>query len=169
MQPSSSGANETMYENVPTCDVVTVPQWYTSVTSSLDTQTKPWARSASQTAYRMQGKSIPNCSDSGAASLTVVLLTLGVPSSFYSKMLRIRFRRQCAWGTATMQDSFSFSPNSRTASAAGRRMLKPPLMLLCISPGRMWSSPGCRPRRGAPRRWLSPVPGFTTVVWCGQG
>ena len=33
-----------------------------------------------------------------------------------------------------MKESFSFSPNSRTASAAGRRMLKTSLILLYIYP-----------------------------------
>ena len=33
-----------------------------------------------------------------------------------------------------MRESFSLSINSRIASAAGRRMLKPSLILRCISP-----------------------------------
>ena len=33
-----------------------------------------------------------------------------------------------------MRESFSFSPNSRMASAAGRRMLKPSLILRLSSP-----------------------------------
>ena len=33
-----------------------------------------------------------------------------------------------------MRESFSFSPNSRIASAAGRRMLKPSLILRLSSP-----------------------------------
>ena len=33
-----------------------------------------------------------------------------------------------------MQENFSLSPNSHTASAAGRRILKPYLILRCISP-----------------------------------
>ena len=33
-----------------------------------------------------------------------------------------------------MRESFSFSPNSRIASAVGRRMLNPYLILRCISP-----------------------------------
>ena len=33
-----------------------------------------------------------------------------------------------------MRESFSFSPNSHIASAPGRRMLKPSLILRCISP-----------------------------------
>ena len=33
-----------------------------------------------------------------------------------------------------MQESFSLYPNSHIASAAGRRMLKPSLILRCISP-----------------------------------
>ena len=56
MQPSSPGADEMTYANAPTCNGVTVPRWYASVTSRLDTWTGPWSRSASQTAWRMRGK-----------------------------------------------------------------------------------------------------------------
>ena len=72
------------YTYAPTCDGVTVPRWYESVTSSLDTQTVPWDGSASQTACRMRGKALSNCSDSDAASLSVVLLELGVPTSVFT-------------------------------------------------------------------------------------
>ena len=60
------------------------------MTSRLDTRTRPWARSVSQTAYRMRGKALPNCSDSGAASLLVVSLTLGMPTSDFVDRFRIR-------------------------------------------------------------------------------
>ena len=63
MQSLSPGTNGVAYANVPTCYSVTVPRWYVSVASSLDTRTKPWAKSASQTIWRMQWEAIPNCSD----------------------------------------------------------------------------------------------------------
>ena len=69
------------YENAPTCHGLTVPRWYASVTSSLDTWIVPWNGSAPQTACRVWGKALPNCSDSGAASLLVDSLTLGVLGS----------------------------------------------------------------------------------------
>ena len=67
MQHSSPGANGMTYANVPTCYDVTVPWWYAYVVSSLDTRTGPWTESASQTACRVRGKSLPNCSNSGTA------------------------------------------------------------------------------------------------------
>ena len=41
-----------------------------------------------------------------------------------------------------MQESFSLSPNSRITSAAGRRMLKPSLILRCISSWMKEVTPG---------------------------
>ena len=96
MCPSSSGADGMTYANAPTCNGLMVPQWYTSVTSSLDTWTGPWTGFASQTACRMQGEALLNCSDSGASSLSVVLLTLGVSESGYADRLRIRRGKRCA-------------------------------------------------------------------------
>ena len=96
MQPSSSGADGIMYINAPTCDILTVPRWYASVMSKFDTRTRPWTRSASQNACRMRGKTLPNCSNSGAASLLVVSLTLGVSESECDYRLIIRRRRRCA-------------------------------------------------------------------------
>ena len=43
---------------------------------------------------------LPNCSNSSAASLLMVTLTLGVPLSSFVHKLIIRRGRQCAWGTA---------------------------------------------------------------------
>ena len=90
MQPSPPGVDVTTYENGPTCNGVIVPQWYASVTSSLDTRTSLWDRYAYQTNQRMQGKALTNCSESGADSLLMVSLTLGVTSSAFPDRLRIR-------------------------------------------------------------------------------
>ena len=38
------------------------------------------------------------------------------------------------WGTTTMQDNLSLSPDILTASAAGSSMLRPSYTLRCISP-----------------------------------
>ena len=82
----------------------------------------------------MQGKAIPNCSDSDTAYLSVVLLTLGAPTYGFYDRLRIRRGQRCAWGTSEMLERFNFSPNNHTVYASGRRMLKPSLILLCIYP-----------------------------------
>ena len=63
----------------------------------------------------------------------MVLLTLDVSESSCANRLRIRRGRQCAWVTAAMQESFSFSLKSHIPSDGGRRMLKTSLILLCIS------------------------------------
>ena len=55
--------------SAPTCAGLTVPQPYVSITSSLETRTRPWTGSASHTTYMMQEKAQPNCSESGAVSL----------------------------------------------------------------------------------------------------
>ena len=70
------------------------------------------------------GTIYPNCIDSGAISLSVVSLTLDVPSSGFSDRLRIRRGQKCAWGTVAIQESLNLSPNIRTASDAGRKILK---------------------------------------------
>ena len=46
MQPLSPGANGVTYANAPTCNSLTVLQWYAPITSSLDTQvlTLDWFR-----------------------------------------------------------------------------------------------------------------------------
>ena len=64
----------------------------------------------------------------------MVSLTLGVPLYGFYYRLRIRRRQWCAWGATAIREIFGFSPNIRTASDAGRRMLKTYLILLCISP-----------------------------------
>ena len=130
IQPSSPGADGMAYANMPTCNSVMVTCWYEYVTSRLDTQTGPRSGYASQTACRIRGKALPNCSNYGTASLSVVLLTLGISTFVFPESLRIRRGRQCSWGTAILQERFSFSPNSRTASVARRRMLNPSLILL---------------------------------------
>ena len=71
---SSPGSDGMTYANAPTCAVLTVPQWYASLMSSLVTRTKPWTGSASHTTCRMRGKARPNFNDSGAASLSVISL-----------------------------------------------------------------------------------------------
>ena len=58
-----------------------MPQWYVYVTSRLDTWTGPWTSSAFQTAFSMWGGFLPNCSDYGAASLSVDLLVLALLAS----------------------------------------------------------------------------------------
>ena len=88
--PSYPGADGMTYKNAPTYTGLTVPRWYASVTSSFRTG------SASHTACRIWGKAQPNCSDSGAVSLLVVSLTLGVSESGCANRLRIRRGRQCA-------------------------------------------------------------------------
>ena len=98
----------------------------------------PLVVSASHIVYRMHGNSRPNCIDSGAISLSVVSLTLGLPLSCCDNRIRMIHGWRCAWGTAAMQDILSLSPNIRTASATGRRMLKRSFTLRCISP---WMKP----------------------------
>ena len=49
----------------------------------------------------MQDKDLPNCSNYGDAFLSMVLLTLGLPTSSFADMLRIRRGCQCASGTAS--------------------------------------------------------------------
>ena len=88
--PLSPGADGMTYANAPTCAGLTLPRWYMSVTSSLETRTGPWTRSASHTDCRMRGKDRTNCSDSGVASLLVVSLKLGVSESGCAYRLRIR-------------------------------------------------------------------------------
>ena len=63
--------------------------------------------------------------DSGATSLSVVLFTLGAPSSGFEEMSRMAHGHRCSWETTTMQDSLRFPPNTRTTSATGRRLMKP--------------------------------------------
>ena len=94
--PSSPDADGMTYANAPTCAGLTVPQWYASVTSSFYTLTGPWIGSASHTACSMRGKARPNCSNSAAASLSVVSLTLSVFESGCADRLRIRRGRRCA-------------------------------------------------------------------------
>ena len=96
MQPSSPGANGMTYANAPTYDGLTVPRWYASMMSSLYNQTGPWTRSAPQNACRIRGKALPNYSNSGTASLLVVLLTLGVSESGCTDRLGIWIGQQCA-------------------------------------------------------------------------
>ena len=134
MHPSYPGANGMTYTNAPPHNCMTVMWWYTSVASRLYIRTGPWDGSASHTARRMQGKDLPNCSNSGAASLLVVSFTLVMCSCGFSDRLRIRRGTQCACGTAVISESFSLSPNSFTASNTQRIMLKPSLILLCIYP-----------------------------------
>ena len=111
-----------------------MPLWYASVTSSFETWIGPLAGSAFQIAYRMCGNGHPNCINYGEISLSVVPLTLGVPLSGFSDRFRIRSGRRCARGTAAIRESLSLSPNIRTVSAAGKRMLKPSCTFRCISP-----------------------------------
>ena len=82
----------------------------------------------------MWRKARPKFSDSGAASLLVVVFTLDMSESSCDGRLSIRRRRRCASGIAAMRESFRFSQNSLIASAAGRKMLKPSLILRYISP-----------------------------------
>ena len=92
----------------------------------------------------MQGNALPKCSNSGTASLSVVLLKLGVPTYGFYDRSRIRRGQRCDWGPSAMLESFSFSPNIRTEYASGRRMIKPSLILLCIYPrdeiGNLWGA-----------------------------
>ena len=81
----------------------------------------------------MRWKAFPKYSYSSTAYLSVVLLTLGVPTSGFFNRLNIRCRQRWSWGTAIIRESFRFSPNIRTASFAGGGVLKPSLILLCIS------------------------------------
>ena len=73
MHPSYPGNDRAAYSNSLTCNGVTVPRWYASMTSRLDTRTVPWTSYAPQTSYRMRGKATPKCSNYIAASLSVVL------------------------------------------------------------------------------------------------
>ena len=77
--PSSSGADGTIDIKPPTYDGRRVPRWYASMMSSLDTCTGPVARSSYQITWSMQGKERPDCINSGATSMLVLLLTLRVP------------------------------------------------------------------------------------------
>ena len=69
-----------------------------------------------------------------ATSLSIVSLTLGLPSSGFTDSLRIRYSQRYAWGSTMMWESLIFTPKKRTATAAGRRMLNPSCILRCISP-----------------------------------
>ena len=134
MSTSSSGSDETTYVKSPTWDIRRVPRWYASMTSSFETRTGALAGSASQIASRMQRKAQPNCINSRVTSLSVVLLTLGVPLLGFSNRFRMRRSQRFAWGTDAILECLSFTPNIRTASATGRRILKPSCTLRCISP-----------------------------------
>ena len=81
--------------------------------------------STSQITCRMRGNALPNCIGSGAISLSLVLLTLGVSLSGVTDKFRIRHGWRWAYGTAAMPESFRFSPNNCKASLAERRMLNP--------------------------------------------
>ena len=77
---------------------------------------------------------LPNCIDSGATFLSVVLLKLGVFSSGCAGRLSMMRSLQCSWWNAVMWDSFSFFPNNLTASAYDIRMLNSYCTHCCISP-----------------------------------
>ena len=123
-----------MYVKAFNWDGRRVPQWYTSMTSSSETQMGPREGSALQITWRMQGKARPNCINSGETSLLVVSLTLGVHSSDFYDRIRIRRIWQCLWGNAATREILILSLNICTTSTAGRRMLKLSFNLLCISP-----------------------------------
>ena len=106
---------------------------YASVTSSFETRMGPLAVSASHIAWRMHGYYCPPFIDSGATSLPVLLVTLGVTSSGFFNRLRMRRSRRCAWGTAMVQESLNFSPDIRTVYAAERGILEPSCTLGYIS------------------------------------
>ena len=82
----------------------------------------------------MQGKARPNCIDYRAASLSVVTLPLGIPSLGCVNRLSTNRGLWCSWGTATMWDSFIFSPNNLIVSAADKRMLNSSCPRCRISP-----------------------------------
>ena len=104
------------------------------MTSSFETQTGTLAGSASQIAWRMRGNTCPNCTNSRTIYLLVVPLTLGVPLSGCAGRFRIKRGWQYNWGTSVMREILSLSPNSSTASSAGRRILKSSCDLRCIYP-----------------------------------
>ena len=102
-----------------------MPRWNVSVMSIFETQTGPSSGYASQITWRMRRNAIPNCIDSGAISLSVVSLKLGVSLSGGADKFRIRRGRRWACGTATMWESFNFSLNNHKVSSADRGMLNP--------------------------------------------
>ena len=76
---------------------------------------------------------IPSCSISfnakqSARSVHKLLSLCGIFDRF-----RIRRGQRCACNTSAMRESLILSPNIRTMSAAGRRILKPYCNILCIS------------------------------------
>ena len=92
----SPGADGMTYANSPIYDGLMVQWWHTSVTSISDIRTGPWTGSAYQTTCRMREKFLPNCRNSSEASLSVVLLTLGMYDSGCDNRLSIRCGRRCA-------------------------------------------------------------------------
>ena len=77
----------------PTWDRLRVPGWYMSVTYSVDMLTGTSTGYSSWISWRIWGETIPNCIDYGATSLSVVLLTLSVPSLGFS--YRLSMMRGC--------------------------------------------------------------------------
>ena len=136
MTASYSGADGKMYVKVHIWVSQRVPRWYASVMSSFENPMGPAERSAYQIACRMQGKASPNCIKSGAKYLSLVTLTLVVPSLGFSNRLKMRRGWRCAWGTAAMRESLGFILKICTASAAGRRIMNPSCTFL-FTPLRM--------------------------------
>ena len=82
----------------------------------------------------MQGKAKLDFINPGAISLSVVLLTLGVPSSIFADRLRMRRSSWFSWGTADIRYSFIFSPNHLAASTTDKMMLNLSCTRCRISP-----------------------------------
>ena len=132
------GAYGTTYVNATTWDGRIVPRWQASIKLIFETQKGPSTGSASQIALRMRGNARPNCIDSWVISLYIVLLTLGISISGCANRFRMKRSWHCAWGTATMREILSISPDICTASSARRRRIKLSFTLPCISP---WTNP----------------------------
>ena len=124
----SPAADGMTYVNAPTWDGRRFPQWYLSMMSGFETRVVPWTRSDSQISWMKQGKALRNYINSGATSLSVVSITLGVPLSVFFQQVNYKVQPMiCLKG-------LRFAPNNRTASAVGERMLKPSCILRCVSP-----------------------------------
>ena len=92
--------------------------------SSFKARMGPLSGSTSDIAWKMRGKACPNCIDSMAIFMSVVLLTLGVPSWDF-RMVKDDVRSVMRLGDSVIRERLSFSLNIRTAFDAGSRILNP--------------------------------------------
>ena len=133
MMQSSYGNDETRYVNAPTWDNQRGPWWQAFMTSILN----PGGAFCGiclqyclEDAWKCLSKLYRLQSDLSICNVLKNRCTF----IMLCQQIRIRFGWNCSWGTATMRKKLSFSPNIRTASDSGRRMLNPYYTLQCNSP-----------------------------------